>query len=123
MSDKSPTIGCPKKIAEIVLKDAKRLSSWTTSLIRARSGEDYDHMWENYNGEASLLCEFYVSAMSLHQILKGIMGTSELLKMEDGTEYYTLSTPDLSIISTLMATIKICAEELLKIHNISFQLH
>ena len=80
-------------------------------------------MWENYHGEASLLCEFYVSAMSLHEILKGITDISEPLELEDGTEYFILSISDMSLVSTLMMTLKICEEELLKIYNISFQLH
>ena len=123
MSKKAPTVGCPKKVADAVVEDTERLSSWATGLIRERSGEDYIHSWENYNGETFLLCEFYVSAMSLSQILKGIAETSELVKLEDGTEYFKLTAPDLSIISNLMATLKLCEEELLTIHNISFQLH
>jgi hypothetical protein len=123
MSKEAPTIGCPRKVAESVIEDTERLSMWATRLIRERSGKEYDHSWHNYHGEASLLCEYYVSAMSLCQILKGIMETSEMIELEDGTEYFKLEGVDLSIITTLMTTLKICEEELRLAYNISLQLH
>ena len=43
--------------------------------------------------------------------------------LEDGTEYHTVSMVDMTLVSNLMSTMKICEEELLNAHNISFELH
>jgi len=120
---KEEAFGCPKKLVDVVISDAEKLSKWVCELIRERSGKEYDCVWNNYHSVITVLCEYYVSTMSLLHYLKEMKKVQKLHVLEDGTKYFILSPPDLSLVSSLMATMRFCEEELSRAYNISLQTH
>ena len=125
MDDRDPTevnFGCPKTVMCAVLDNAARINSIASILIRERSGEKYDDLWNNYHSSVTLLCEHFVASTTLAQLLKSIMDAEEVEVLEDGIECYVLTPIDVQIVSQLMITMYTCEKELLS-HNISFGLH
>tara|TARA_Y100000310_G_scaffold25365_1_gene24291 strand:+ start:580 stop:951 length:372 start_codon:yes stop_codon:yes gene_type:complete len=115
-------VGCPLDVMHNALDDAKLTSMLTSTLIRERSGKEYDSLWDTYESAVTLLCEHYTTSMSLTQLLKSIITNSDTETLENGIECYVMTTIDVQIIFKLMTTMHICEDELL-LHNISFGLH
>lgn len=126
MDDQNPAgedkFGCPKAVVCAVLDDASRINSIASILIREKSGEKYDDLWNNYHSSVTLLCEHFVTSTALAQLLKSIMDAEEVEVLEDGVECYVLTPIDVQLMSQLMITMYACEKELLS-HNISFGMH
>jgi len=85
--------GCPKEVIHTVLEDATRISTLSSVLIRERSGEEYDSLWDNYHSSVALLCEHYTISTSLTQLMKGLIESGDVEILEDGIECYVLTLP------------------------------
>ena len=115
-------VGCPKDVLHNALDDAKSISVLASTLIRERSGEEHNSLWDTYESAVTLLCEHYTTSMSLAQLIKSIITNSDMETIDGGVECYVMTTTDVQIIFKLMTTMRICESDLL-LHNISFGLH
>ena len=123
MDEKKTVIACPKKMVDVVIRDSERLAEWSQKLIRDHSDEKDDWQWSNYHSKVTVLCEYYVSVLGLFQYMSDLVETRVVEKLDDGTEYFPLSNVDLTLIPSLMNTMRFCETELANVYNISLQLH